>query len=554
MLSDIDISRNAKLLPIAEIARGLKLEPDDIENYGQFIAKINDSAFHKVRNNSKGKLVLVTSINPTPAGEGKTTITIGLSQALRLLGKKAVVALREPSLGPVFGLKGGATGGGYSQVLPMEKINLQFTGDMPAITAANNLLCAMIDNHLKQGNELGIDPSKVVFHRAADINDRALRNVVVQVDKAKNITRSDNFQITAASEVMAILCLASDVFDLRRRLGQIIVAYDYSDQPVYCSQLKAEGAMTVLLVEAIKPNLVQTVENGPAIIHGGPFANIAHGCNSIRALNFALKTSDFCITEAGFGSDLGGEKFIDIVSRLNDSYPDVVVIVATIRALKYHGGVNLPELNQPNESALVKGLDNLAAHLKIMKQFDRPIVVAINKYGVDNDQEIELVKQFCSANQVSCAVCSGHDKGGQGGIELAKTVIALANKTNSEPTYIYDLADSIEAKINKVATKVYGAKTVIFSDKARTEISRINLLSLNKPICIAKTQSSLSDDPKKLGWPRDFELHINDVYILNGAGFVVAKAGNILTMPGLPKHPAAESINIDEHGNIIGIF
>lgn len=556
MISDIEIAQNAPIKPIKEIAQKLNILEDDLEYYGKYKAKLSEDLFNKVKNNKNGKLVLVTAINPTPAGEGKTTTTVGLAQALNKIGKNAIIALREPSMGPVFGIKGGAAGGGYSQVIPMEDINLHFTGDMHAITSANNLLCALLDNHIHQGNELNIDPRKILIKRCLDINDRVLREVVVGLGgKTNGIPREDGFNITVASEVMAILCLATDLKDLKKRLGDILVAHSYEDEPIFAKDLKAQGAMCTLLKDAFKPNLVQTLENTPAIMHGGPFANIAHGCNSIRATSFALKVADYCITEAGFGSDLGAEKFFDIKCRSAHFKPDAVVLVATIRALKYNGGVNLRDLKTENLSALKIGIENLGAHIDNMKKFSLPIVVALNKFESDSSDEINFVKDYCKAKNVDFAVSDVFSNGGNGGIELANTLCqVLENQpSNFEPIYALDLP--IKEKIEILAREIYHAGTVCFTDNALKSIEQINSLGKSKlPICVAKTQYSFSDNKDLLGNPQNYTLTVRDVKLSNGAQFVVVFTGNILTMPGLPKNPAANNIDIDENYVISGLF
>ena len=555
MLSDIEIANSVKLKPIYEVAKDINLSEDDIELYGKYKAKINDSAFEKTKNLSDGKLVLVTAVNPTPAGEGKTTVTIGLGQALNKMGKKAVIALREPSMGPVFGIKGGATGGGYSQALPMEDINLHFTGDMHAITSANNLLCAMLDNHIHQGNALNIDPRKVLITRCLDTNDRALRNTVIGLGGPKNgIPREDKFVITVATEVMAILCLATDLDDLKSRLGNILVAYTYGGDPIYAKDLKAEGSMTTLLKDAIKPNLVQTTEGNAIIMHGGPFANIAHGCNSVRATKLALKLGDYCITEAGFGADLGAEKFLDIKCRKANLSPSCIVIVATVRALKYNGEEKVENLKSENADALKKGICNLGVHISNMRKYGVPIVVALNKFDTDTEREIGIVKKFSESMHCDFEICKIHAEGGAGGTELATAVIKACEKeSNFSP--IYDVNAPIKEKIAIIAHEIYHASSALYSAEAENGIKEIEKLGKsNLPICIAKTQYSISDDPKKLGAPKNFEINIKDVYLSNGAEFIVVIAGNILRMPGLPKTPAAQLINVDKDGKISGLF
>lgn len=555
MLSDIKIASSIKLKPIVEIAKDINLSEDDIELYGKYKAKIGDSAFEKTKNLKNGKLILVTAINPTPAGEGKTTVTIGLGQAMNKIGKKTVIALREPSMGPVFGIKGGATGGGYSQALPMEDINLHFTGDMHAITSANNLLCAMLDNHIHQGNNLKIDPRRVLITRCIDTNDRALRSAVIGLGGAKNgIPREDKFVITVATEVMAILCLASDLNDLKIRLGNILVAYTYDEQPIYAKDLKAEGAMATILKDAIKPNLVQTTEGNPIIMHGGPFANIAHGCNSVRATKLALKLGDYCITEAGFGADLGAEKFLDIKCQKANLQPSCIVIVATVRALKYNGGEEIKNLKSENAEALKKGICNLGVHISNMRNYGVPILVALNQFETDTPREIGIVKKFSESMKCDFSVCRIHSEGGSGGTELANKVIEACEK-NSYFSPIYDINAPIKEKIAIIAHKIYHASNAIYSPEAENGIREIEKLGRsNLPICIAKTQYSISDDPKKLGAPKNFEISIKDIYLSNGAEFIVVIAGSILRMPGLPKTPAAECIDVDGHGKISGLF
>ena len=556
MLSDIEIAQQAEMQKIREVAAGLSIEEDDLEYYGHYKAKLSESLFQKLEDKPNGKLILVTAINPTPAGEGKTTVSVGLADALRCIGKKSVVALREPSLGPVFGIKGGAAGGGYSQVVPMEDINLHFTGDMHAITAANNLLCAMLDNHMQQGNVLRIDQRRVMFKRVLDMNDRALRNIVIGLGgKIDGIPRSDSFQITVASEVMAILCLASDLADMKRRLGQILVAYDLDGNPVYAKDLGAEGAMTALLKDALKPNLVQTLEHVPAIVHGGPFANIAHGCNSVTATKMALKLADYAITEAGFGADLGAEKFLDIKCRMAGLKPDAVVIVATVRALKYNGGVPKAELNAENLEALEKGMPNLLKHVSNIKNvYKLPCVVAINAFPTDTKAELDLVEEKCKELGVNVALSEVWAKGGEGGLKLAEEVIRLVEEPN-DFTYAYELEGSIEDKLNQIVQKVYGGKRVVLTANAQKQAKQLEALGFgNCPICVAKTQYSLTDDQTKLGAPTDFEVTVRNLKVSAGAGFIVALTGEIMTMPGLPKVPAAEKIDVDETGKITGLF
>jgi formate--tetrahydrofolate ligase len=554
-MEDIEIARNVELKNIYEIAKKMGVDEEDVEAYGKYKAKLSNSLFQKLENNPNGKLVLVTAINPTPLGEGKTTIAIGLADGLNRLNKNAVLALREPSLGPVFGIKGGATGGGYAQVAPMEDINLHFTGDIHAITSANNLLSAMIDNHIFSGNELKI--KRVVWKRCVDLNDRVLRKVEVGLSNEKNmVSREDGFDITVASEVMAILCLSEDITDLKRRLAKIIIGYNEDDKPVYVKDLKAEGAMAVLLKDAINPNLVQTLEHTPAIIHGGPFANIAHGCNSIRATKLALKLGDYVVTEAGFGADLGAEKFIDIKCRKAKLKPDCVVCVATLKALKYHGGVSKEDVYLENLEALEKGTQNLLRHIDNLKnKFNCNVVVAINKYAQDSSHEIEFLKEKLMAYGVELSLANVWAEGGAGAIDLAEKIIKLS-ENQKELNYMYDLTDSIKTKIEKIAQKIYGAKNVCYSEEAEAQIKEIEALEFTKdyPVCIAKTQYSFSDNAKDLLCEEDFDIHINEIILKNGAEFIVAKAGKIMTMPGLPKVPAAENIDIDENGIVTGIF
>lgn len=555
MLTDIEIAQQCAMKPITEVASALGIRPEELEPYGHYKAKLSDDLAKRLENQPDGKLILVTAINPTPAGEGKTTTTVGLGQAMQKIGKKAIIALREPSLGPVFGIKGGAAGGGYAQVVPMEDINLHFTGDMHAITAANNLLCAILDNHMQQGNELNIDQRRILFKRCMDMNDRALRFVNVGLGgKANGIPREDGFQITVASEVMAILCLASDMQDLKERLGNILVAYTYDNKPVYAKDLKVNGAMAVLLKDAIKPNLVQTLENTPALMHGGPFANIAHGCNSVRATKLALKLADYTITEAGFGSDLGAEKFLDIKCRYAGLKPSAIVVVATLRALKYNGGVPKAETAQPNVEAVKAGLCNLAAHVENMKKFGVPVVVAINHFLTDSDEEIAVLENYCRENDVEFALSDVFAKGGEGGVALAEKVVKACEKpANFAP--LYDVELPIKEKIDIIAKNIYGADSVVYSSEALKSIANIEKLGQDKlPICMAKTQYSLSDDPSKLGRPTGFKLNIRDVKLSAGAGFIVALSGTIMTMPGLGKDPAAYRIDIDEDGHIHGLF
>ena len=557
MLSDIEIAQRAQMLHIRDIAAKLGIDEDELEYYGKYKAKLGDEVRSSFSDRKDGRLVLVTAINPTPAGEGKTTTTIGLGDALSRLGKKCVLALREPSMGPVMGVKGGAAGGGYSQVVPMEDINLHFTGDMHAITAANNLLAAMIDNHIKQGNALDIDVTNIVWKRVLDMNDRSLREVIVGLGgKINGVPRSDGFMITVASEIMAILCLASDISDLKKRFGEIIVAYNRAGEPVYAKQLHAEGAMAAVMKDAIKPNLVQTLEHTPALIHGGPFANIAHGCNSIVATKLAMKMGDYAITEAGFGADLGAEKFMDIKCRFAGINPDAVVLVATVRALKYNGGVAKADLKEPNVEALKKGIVNLKRHIKNMQGYGVPVVVAVNRFDTDSDEELNTIIGMCNEWGASCSLSEVFAKGGEGGLDLAEKVIkAIEENPKGEYKPVYDVNDSIENKLNAIATKIYGGDGVEYSKKALRQIRTLEKLGLDKkPVCVAKTQYSFSDDASLLGAPEGFKVNIKTVRISNGAGFIVAEAGDIMVMPGLPKLPAAERIDIDENGVISGLF
>lgn len=555
MLTDIEIAHQTPMKPITEVAEKLGIRPEELEPYGHYKAKLSDELANRVADRPNGKLILVTAINPTPAGEGKTTITVGLGEAMNKIGKNAIIALREPSLGPVFGIKGGAAGGGYAQVVPMEDINLHFTGDMHAITAANNLLCAILDNHIQQGNQLNIDPRRILFKRCMDMNDRALRFTNVGLGgKINGVPREDGFIITVASEVMAILCLAADLADLKERLGKILVAYTYDNQPVYAKDLKVNGAMAALLKDAIKPNLVQTLENTPALMHGGPFANIAHGCNSVRATKLALKLADYTITEAGFGSDLGAEKFLDIKCRYAGLAPSAIVVVATLRALKYNGGVAKNETSQPNPQAVEKGICNLRAHVENMKKYGVPVVVAINRFATDTDEEIAVLESFCKENDVDFALAEVFAKGGEGGKELAEKVVAACEKP-AHFAPIYDEKLPIKEKILTIAQKIYGADGVNYSAEAEKAIAEIEKLGQDKlPVCIAKTQYSLSDDQNKLGRPVNFCINVRDVKLSAGAGFIVALAGNIMTMPGLGKEPAAYKIDISADGVISGLF
>lgn len=553
-MTDIEIAKNVKLENIENIAKKAGIEPEDIECYGKYKAKISDKIFEKVKKQENGKLVLVTAISPTPLGEGKTTISIAIADGLQKIGKKSMLCLREPSLGPVFGIKGGATGGGHSQVAPMEDINLHFTGDIHAITSANNLLSAMIDNHIYFGNELKF--KKVVWKRCVDLNDRQLRTVNTGLSgESKIVQREDHFDITVASEIMAIVCLSNDIFELREKLGNIIAGYNEEDKPIYAKDLKAQGAMAVLLKDAIKPNLVQTLEHTPALIHGGPFANIAHGCNSIRATKLALKLSDYTITESGFGADLGAEKFLDIKCKKFGIKPDAVVLVTTIKALKYHGGAEKENIQKENIEAIKNGLHNLYKHIdNIKNKFGLNVIVALNKYYTDTKEEIDFLTQKLKEKQIEISIVEGWEKGGEGAIDIANKIVELANK-NSNLNYMYELEDDIKTKILKVSTKIYGAKNVIYSKEAEKQIEKINLFGYsNLPICIAKTQYSFSDDPKNLECKNDYSINVKSVELKAGAGFIVVIAGNIMTMPGLPKMPAAENIDIDKDGNIIGLF
>ena len=556
MMTDIEIAQQSKMMKIGEIAQKLGVSEDEIEPYGHYKAKFTQKLIDRVKDNPDGKLVLVTAINPTPAGEGKTTTSVGLCEGLNKIGKKTCVALREPSLGPVFGVKGGAAGGGYSQVVPMEDINLHFTGDMHAITAANNLLAAMIDNHIQQGNELNIDVRRILFKRCLDMNDRALRNCVVGMGgKVNGVPREDHFQITVASEVMAILCLSKDLNDLKTRLGNILVAYTYDGKPVFARDLKAVGAMAALLRDAINPNLVQTLENNPAIIHGGPFANIAHGCNSVRATKLALKLADYVVTEAGFGSDLGAEKFFDIKCRTAGLKPDCVVLVATIRALKYNGGVAKPDLSVENIEALHKGIVNLGVHIENLRQFGVPVVVAINHFATDTEAEIAVIRDFCDSMVTPVAFSDVFAKGGEGAVDLANEVVSAIENEDSHFEPLYDEKLTIKEKMEAIATKIYRADGVTYTVKADKAIKEIEELGLDKvPICVAKTQYSLSDNSSLLGKPEGFKITVGDVRASAGAGFVVVYTGDIVTMPGLSKVPSAEKIDVDDSGVISGLF
>lgn len=556
MLTDIEIAQGCQMKPITEVAVAAGLDAADLELYGNYKAKLSAEVWKKTADKENGKLVLVTAINPTPAGEGKTTTTVGLGQAMAKLGKNAMIALREPSLGPVFGIKGGAAGGGYAQVVPMEDINLHFTGDMHAITAANNLLCAMLDNHMQQGNALGIDPRRVIFTRVLDMNDRALRNITIGLGgKVNGVPREDHFMITVASEVMAILCLASDLQDLKKRFGDILVAYNYAGEPVYARNLKAEGAMTALMKDAIKPNLVQTLEGTPCLMHGGPFANIAHGCNSVQATKLALKLSDIAITEAGFGADLGAEKFMDIKCRKAGLAPDCVVLVATVRALKYNGGVAKADLNTPNVEALQKGICNLDAHLDNIAKFGVPCVVAINAFPTDTEEEMEFIRQHCAARGVRVALSEVFAGGGEGGKALAEEVLAVLDEGKANFHMLYEDALPLTEKIETIAKTIYGAEEVNILPAAAKELDNITKMGYGHlPVCMAKTQYSLSDDASKLGRPQGFAITVRSVRLAAGAGFVVCETGAIMTMPGLPKVPAAEKIDVDENGKITGLF
>ncbi len=556
MLTDIEIAQSARMKHIKDVAQTIGIKEDELEFYGKYKAKMSDELIARVQKNDNGKLVLVTAINPTPAGEGKTTTTVGLGDAMALIGKKCLLALREPSLGPVMGIKGGAAGGGYSQVVPMEDINLHFTGDMHAITAANNLLSAMIDNHIHQGNELNIDVTNIVWKRVLDMNDRALRNVIVSLGgKINGVPREDGFMITVASEIMAILCLANDLEDLKYRLGEIIIGYTRSGEPVYAKQLNAEGAMTVLLKDAIKPNLVQTLANTPCFIHGGPFANIAHGCNSVIATKLALKMADYVITEAGFGADLGAEKFMDIKCRFAGLKPDAVVLVATVRALKYNGGVAKSDLKEENVEALKKGVVNLKKHIENMQLYKVPVVVALNRFDTDSDEEIQAVIDACAEYNVEVSLSEVFAKGGEGGVDLAQKVIKAIDTIPSEYEPLYDVNLSIKEKIDIIVKKIYGGKGAVYTTKADKQIAQLEELGLDKkPVCMAKTQYSLSDNPQLLGRPENFEITVSKVRVSNGAGFIVVETGDIMVMPGLPKKPAADNIDIDTDGKITGLF
>lgn len=556
MKTDIQIAQEATMLPIKDVAAAIGIKEDDLELYGKYKAKISDELINRTKKNPDGKLILVTAINPTPAGEGKTTTSVGLGEAFGRLGKKALIALREPSLGPCFGIKGGAAGGGYAQVVPMEDLNLHFTGDFHAITSANNLLAALLDNHIQQGNELGIDPRQIVWKRCMDMNDRVLRNIVVGLgSKMDGMVREDHFVITVASEIMAILCLADDMADLKKRLGRIIVAYTFDGKPVTADDLQATGSMAALLKDALKPNLIQTLEHTPAIVHGGPFANIAHGCNSVRATKTALKLADYVITEAGFGADLGAEKFFDIKCRMAGLKPDAVVLVATIRALKYNGGVPKDELSSENLDALKAGIVNLEKHIENLHKFGVPVVVTLNSFVTDTKAETDFVEQFCKERGCEFALSEVWDKGGEGGIDLANKVLETIEHKESNFKVLYDDSLSLKEKIETVAKEIYGADGVTYSPAAERELKRITDLGMGDfPICMAKTQYSLSDDAKKLGRPSGFKINVREVYASAGAGFVVAVNGSIMTMPGLSKKPAAYGIDVDDNGVITGLF
>jgi formate--tetrahydrofolate ligase len=556
MLTDIEIAQKAELMHIRDVAASIGIEEDDLEFYGKYKAKLSDELMERTKNNPDGKLILVTAINPTPAGEGKTTTSVGLGEAFGRLGKKALIALREPSLGPCFGIKGGAAGGGYAQVVPMEDLNLHFTGDFHAITSANNLLAALLDNHIQQGNELGIDPRQVTWKRCMDMNDRVLRNIVVGLgSKMDGMVREDHFVITVASEIMAILCLADDMKDLKRRLGNIIVAYNFEGKPVTAGDLKATGAMAALLKDALKPNMIQTLEHTPAIVHGGPFANIAHGCNSVRATKTALKLADYVVTEAGFGADLGAEKFFDIKCRKAGLHPDAVVLVATIRALKYNGGVPKDELSKENMEALSKGIVNLEKHIENLKKYGVPVVVTLNSFITDTEAETSFVENFCRERGCEFALSEVWEKGGEGGIALANAVLETLDKKESHFAPLYSDELSLKEKIETIAKEIYGAGEVTYAPAAEKELARITDLGFgNFPVCMAKTQYSLSDDPKKLGRPEGFTLNVREVYVSAGAEFVVAINGSIMTMPGLSKNPAAYGIDVSDDGVITGLF
>lgn len=556
MKTDIQIAQEAEMSHIRDVAASIGIKEDDLELYGKYKAKLSDDLYDKIKDNPDGKLVLVTAINPTPAGEGKTTTTVGLGEAFAKMNKKAIIALREPSLGPCFGIKGGAAGGGYAQVVPMEDLNLHFTGDFHAITSANNLLAALLDNHIQQGNALGIDPRQVVWKRCVDMNDRNLRNIVVGLgNKTDGMVREDHFVITVASEIMAILCLAEDIKDLKARLGRIIVAYNFQGDPVTADDLQATGAMTALLKDAIKPNLIQTLEHTPALVHGGPFANIAHGCNSVRATRMALKLADITITEAGFGADLGAEKFMDIKCRMSGLKPDAVVLVATVRALKYNGGVPKDQLSDENLEALAKGILNLEKHIENIQKYDVPVVVTLNSFVTDTDAENEYIRRFCEERGCEFALSEVWEKGGEGGIALAEKVLETLENKESHFHPLYEDGLSLQEKIETISKEIYGARGVIFEPKAAKQLAKIEAMGFgNMPVCMAKNQYSLSDDAKKLGRPTDFDIHIREAYVSAGAGFVVALTGAVMTMPGLPKVPAANNIDVTEDGQITGLF
>lgn len=556
MKADIDIAREVKLEPIRDVAKKLDIGEEELDLYGKYKAKLTDDLWERVKNNPDGKLILVTAINPTPAGEGKTTTTVGLGQAMDKIGKKAVIALREPSLGPCFGLKGGAAGGGYAQVVPMDELNLHFTGDFHAITSANNLLAAMLDNHIQQGNALNIDTKQIVWKRCVDMNDRVLRNITVGLGrKADGVTREDHFIITVASEIMAILCLAENMQDLKVRLGRIIVAYTYDGKPVTASELNAVGAMAALLKDAIRPNLIQTLEHTPAIVHGGPFANIAHGCNSLRATRMALKLADYTITEAGFGADLGAEKFLDIKCRIGGLKPDAVVLVATVRALKYNGGVPKEKLSEENLDALKKGIVNLEKHMENIAKYGLPCIVTLNQFVSDTEAELSFVKDFCEQRGCEFALSQVWEQGGEGGIALAEKVVKMTEEKESDFHYLYDDKLSLRQKMEMIAKEIYGAGEVLVDAEAKKQLARLEELGFgNLPVCMAKNQYSLSDDKSVLGRPENFPIHIREVYVSAGAGFVVAITGTIMTMPGLPKVPAAERIDVEDGGEITGLF
>lgn len=556
MRSDIEIARSIEMKNIAEVAKEYGIDADDLEMYGKYKAKLSEEFLKAHEDKKRGKLVLVTAINPTPAGEGKTTTLVGLGQAFKEMGKSAVIALREPSLGPCFGVKGGAAGGGYAQVVPMDELNLHFTGDFHAITSANNLLAAMLDNHIQQGNALGIDTGAIIHKRCIDMNDRVLRNIVVGLgNKTDGVVREDHFVISVASEIMAILCLSKDMNDLKERLSNIIVAYNFKGEPVFAKDLKAVGAMAALLKDAIKPNIVQTLNHSLALVHGGPFANIAHGCNSLRATKIAMGMADIALTEAGFGADLGAEKFFDIKCRKAGIAPDCVVIVATVRALKYNGGVAKEDLSNENLEALKKGIVNLEKHIENIKLFGVPVVVTLNNFVSDTKAEVDFIREFCESRNCEFAVSKVWEEGGKGGVELAQKILYTLENKKSEFTLLYPDDMSLEDKLHTIATKIYGAKNVVYSPAAKKALDRAKALGFDKlPICVAKNQYSLSDDPKKLGRPEDFEINVREVYVNAGAGFVVAITGNIMTMPGLPKVPAAEAVDVDDNGNIVGLF